>query len=78
METTIVYWGYIEDNEKESRNYYSRNTPMARPGSPNTLSNGDPRLINPLLFKGLHIRIFIVISITWRGFINQGSGLGGF
>ena len=42
METTIVYWGYIGDMEKESGNYYSRNTPMARPGSPNTLSNVDP------------------------------------
>ena len=23
METTLVYWGYIRDNEKENGNYYN-------------------------------------------------------
>ena len=32
--------------------------------------------MNPLLLKGLTIRIRIIIPMKGRGFINQGSGLG--
>ena len=34
-----------------------------------------PMINNPPPFKGLNIRIFIIITINGAGFINQGSGL---
>ena len=36
----------------------------------------DPLLKRPPPFKGLDIRIPIIIPIKGRGFVNQGSGLG--